>query len=149
MTYLRLQLPLARTIPTAHIKQFAGWLLLVVSLVVGVGCATTDQKSATTPIQKPSTVARTPDLKQDKLLLERLLAELQRSARSFVYLRSKGFTQSDQEFEQLIAQNNAVLRPTRIVRYDEKGARQIPGWPGVMLTPAFKTPASVVPPKAK
>ncbi len=149
MTCPRLPVARARMFLIAQTKPLAGYLLLVGSLVVGVGCSTSSQKPAATPVQKPTPVARTSDLGQDKLLLERLIAELKRSARSFVYLRSKGFTQSDQEFEQLIAQNNAVLRPTRIVRHDEKGARQIPGWPGVMLTPVFKAPASVGPPKAQ
>lgn len=120
-----------------RIKQLAGSLLLVVPLLLGAGCST--------PSPKPATAARTSDLGQDKLLLEQLIAELQRSARSFVYLRSKGFAQSDKEFEQLIARNNTVLRSTRIVRHDENGVRQIPGWPGVALTAEFKASANAAP----
>ncbi len=79
------------------------------------------------------------DLGQEKVLLNRLLSELQRSSRSFIYLRSVGFTQTDKEFEQLIATNDAIFRRTRIVRRDEQGNRQIPGWPGVSLTPEYKS----------
>lgn len=141
MTHTRLPISRARKTTSAQIKRLAGRLLLVAPLLLGGGCST--------PSQKPATVARASDVGQDKLLLERLIAELQRSSRSFVYLRSKGFTQSDQEFERLIAQNNTVLRPTRIIRHDEKGVRQIPGWPGVALTPAFKASSSLVPPQGK
>ena len=79
------------------------------------------------------------DVESEKALLGRLVAELERSSRSFMYLRSVGFTQSDEEFEQLIAQNNRILQSTRIVRFDAQGNRQIPGWPGVRLTPEFKS----------
>ncbi len=149
MSYIPLHIFRALKITNVQIKRFAQCFLLVAPLLLAVSCSTPSQKPAATPIRKLPTVARTSDLGQDKLLLERLIAELQRSSRSFVYLRSQGFTQSDQEFEQLIAQNNKVLRPTRIVRHDEKGMRQIPGWPGAALTPEFKASSSVVPPNAK
>ena len=149
MTHIRLHISRTRKLTVAQLKHFAGVLLVVTPLLLGGGCSAPSHQPATTPIQKPATVARTSDLGQDKLLLERLIAELQRSSRSFVYLRSQGFTQSDKEFEQLIAQNNTVLLPTRIVRRDEKGVRQIPGWPGVALTPTFKASSSVAPHKGK
>jgi hypothetical protein len=93
--------------------------------------------SCSTP-SMASTASSTDRVEQDKVLLERLIAELKRSPRSFIYLRSKGFTQSDTEFEQIIAKNDEVLRRTRIVRRAEHGIRQIPGWPGVALTQAYK-----------
>jgi len=77
-------------------------------------------------------------MEQDKVFLNRLLTVLRHSARSFIYLRSKGFNLSDREFEQLIASNDEVFRRTRIVRRDEHGVRQIPGWPGVALTTEYK-----------
>jgi hypothetical protein len=77
-------------------------------------------------------------MSDEKAILGRLVTELQRSPRSFIYLRSAGFTESDAEFEQLISKNNAIFRRTRIVRRDDQGNRQIPGWPGVTLTPEYK-----------
>jgi hypothetical protein len=74
----------------------------------------------------------------DKAVLRRLIAELEKSSRSFRYLRYIGFTQSDTEFERLITLNKEILRSTHIVRYDQHGNRQIPGWPGVSLTPEYK-----------
>lgn len=65
--------------------------------------------------------------------LERLVRELQRSPRSFKYLRTIGFAHSDEEFARLVAEHAALFRPTRIVRRDERGTRIIPGWPGVTL----------------
>lgn len=74
----------------------------------------------------------------EKALLDRLISELKRSSRSFVYLRSVGFNLTDEEFAQFIVRNNGILRPTRIVRYDKEGNRQTPGWPGVSLTPEYQ-----------
>lgn len=74
----------------------------------------------------------------DKAVLRRLIGELEKSSRSFRYLRSIGFTQSDAEFERLIAVNTEILRSTRMKRFDEHGNRQIPGWPGVALTTEYK-----------
>ena len=65
--------------------------------------------------------------------LDRLARELQRSARSFRYLRTIGFTQSDEEFARLVAARPAIFKPVRIVRRDERGQRIIPGWPGAAL----------------
>jgi hypothetical protein len=76
---------------------------------------------------------------QEKAVLSRLVTQLQRSPRSFIYLRSIGFAQTDKEFEELITRNDAIFRRTRIVRRDEQGNRQIPGWPGVTLTPEYKS----------
>ncbi|WP_042726067.1 hypothetical protein [Chthoniobacter flavus] len=79
-----------------------------------------------------------PSNESEKALLDRLVSELKRSSRSFIYLRSVGFNLSDEEFDQLIARNNRILRPTRIVRRDKDGTRHIPGWPGVRLTPEYR-----------
>jgi len=79
-----------------------------------------------------------PSNEPEKALLDRLVTELKRSSRSFIYLRSVGFHLTDEDFDQLIARNNRILRPTRIVRYDKDGQRQIPGWPGVRLTPEYR-----------
>ena len=75
---------------------------------------------------------------KNKALLNRLIPELQRSSRSFIYLRSIGFTQTDEEFDRLIATNNRVFKQTRIVRRDEEGNRKIPGWPGIALKEEYK-----------
>jgi hypothetical protein len=88
-------------------------------------------------------------VEQDKKVLTRLIAELQRSSRSFIYLRTQGFNLTDEQFEKLIATNSKVLRTTRIIRYDDKGARQIPGWPGVALTPDYKASSNAGPAKGK
>ena len=60
----------------------------------------------------------------------RALAE---SPHSFKALRERGFTQSDAEFEKIIATHRALFRSGRIVRRDEQGQRVIPGWPGIDL----------------
>lgn len=115
-------------------------LLVGISLVALLfllgGCATSSPT--------PSTGHSTDRVAQDKVLLDRLVAELKHSPRSFIYLRSKGFTQSDKEFEEIIAKNDAMLRRTRIIRRDEHGVRQIPGWPGVALTEEYKGPTAQV-----
>jgi hypothetical protein len=105
-----------------------GVSFLILLLVFG-GCSTPSVAS---------TARSTDPVAQDKELLERLITELKHSPRSFIYLRSKGFTQSDKDFEQIIAKNDEVLRRTRIVRRDEHGVRQIPGWRGVALTQEYK-----------
>lgn len=110
-------------------KLPVAFTLLLILLIMG-GCCTVHKTAATTP--KVDQVTR------DKAVLERLITELKRSSRSFIYLRSKGFTQTDEEFDQLIAENSAILRHTRIVRRNENGVRQIPGWPGVGLTAEYK-----------
>jgi hypothetical protein len=92
----------------------------------------------------PASHATAPDkssrdgMENEKVLLNRLITKLQRSSRSFIYLRSVGFTESDQEFEWLISTNNKIFRATRIVRRDEQGQRQIPGWPGIALTDEYR-----------
>lgn len=78
-------------------------------------------------------------VEKNKIFLNRLLTELQRSPRSFIYLRSIGFTETDQQFEKLITENRAIFSPTRIIRRDEQGNRQIPGWPGISLRQEFRT----------
>ena len=78
-------------------------------------------------------------VEKHKIFLNRLLTELQRSPRSFIYLRSIGFTETDQEFEKLITENSAIFNSTRIIRRDEQGNRQIPGWPGISLKEEFRT----------
>ncbi len=75
---------------------------------------------------------------KEKALLNRLVTELQHSSRSFVYLRSIGFTETDEEFDRLIATNNRMFKQTRIVRRDERGSRKIPGWPGITLKEEYK-----------
>ncbi len=65
--------------------------------------------------------------------LDRLVRELQRSARSFRYLRTIGFNQSDAELERLITEHPALFKAVRIIRRDEQGQRVIPGWPGLAL----------------
>src|SRR3954465_4262535 len=47
-------------------------------------------------------------VEKHKIFLNRLLTELQRSPRSFIYLRSIGFTETDQQFEKLITENSAI-----------------------------------------
>ena len=76
---------------------------------------------------------------KDKTLLNRLLKELKSSPRSFIYLRSVGFTQNDEEFERLIVTNSSMFKRTRIVRREENGNRLIPGWPGITLTDEYKS----------
>ncbi len=66
-------------------------------------------------------------------VLDRLVTELQRSPRSFRYLRTRGFHQSDGEFEELLNAHGGLFRRVRIVRRDDKGQRVIPGWPGMAL----------------
>jgi hypothetical protein len=90
---------------------------------------------------KPDAPGRQPQagVEDEKALLGRLVAQLERSSRSFIYLRSIGFAQSDEEFEKLIVRNNKILESTRIMRFDAQGNRQIPGWPGVRLTAEFKS----------
>lgn len=63
----------------------------------------------------------------------RLYQELNRSPRSFRYLRTIGFNHSDAEFQMIVDRNAAIFSSTRIVRRDESGKRVIPGWPGVKL----------------
>lgn len=87
---------------------------------------------------EPSKDAPKDALGKEKSRLNRLVTELNRSPRSFVYLRSAGFTESDQEFAEIIAKNNSMFRSIRIIRRDDQGHRQIPGWPGVALTPEYK-----------
>lgn len=123
------------------IKRFGAAVLLAAPLLLSAGCAT-----GATP---PTGVPRAEAVEQDKKVLTRLIAELQRSSRSFIYLRTQGFNLTDEEFEKLITTNNKVLRTTRIIRYDDKGARQIPGWPGVALTPEYKASSSPAPVKGK
>ncbi len=101
---------------------------------------------AKTPSQERSSENAEPQKKGDasevekhKVFLNRLLTELQRSPRSFIYLRSIGFTETDQQFEKLIAENSAIFNSTRIIRRDEQGNRQIPGWPGISLKEEFRT----------
>lgn len=65
--------------------------------------------------------------------LARLYQELNRSPRSFKYLRTIGFNHSDAEFQMIVDRNGAYFSSTRIVRRDEAGKRVIPGWPGVKL----------------
>lgn len=80
-------------------------------------------------------------MEKNKILLNRLIAELQRSPRSFIYLRSIGYTETDEQFEKLITANNAIFQSIRIIRRDEQGNRQIPGWPGIALKKEYKTAA--------
>jgi len=110
-----------------------GFTVLAFSQAMG-GFVAQDTPKPNAPSPQPHT-----DVEREKTVLGRLMAELERSSRSFMYLRSVGFTQSDEEFEQIIAQNNRILQLTRIMRFDAQGNRQIPGWPGVRLTPEFKS----------
>lgn len=128
-------------------------MFLVVSLLVisgSHGGLRTDEGAKTTPAQTQRGSARgdgkpaIPDsqslarMEMEKAVLNRLVTELQHSPRSFIYLRSIGFRQTDEEFGQIIAANTALFRSTRIIRRDDGGKRQIPGWPGVMLNPEMK-----------
>ncbi len=79
-----------------------------------------------------------PAKEDEKAVMNRLISELKRSPRSYSYLRSIGFTQTDGQFDVLVTSNSRIFKPTRIVRRDEKGNRQIPGWPGVMLNSNYK-----------
>lgn len=120
----------------ARSSLVAGLSLLAFSTAFGGIVSQSKPKPAKQAASAPTARA---DVEQQKQLLGRLLKELERSPRSFVYLRSIGFTQTDQEFERLITDNGLLFRPTRIVRRDEKGNRQIPGWPGITLSPRYKS----------
>ena len=89
---------------------------------------------------KPNAPApQTPgNIEHEKAMLARLIEELDRSARSFMYLRSIGFTQTDEEFEALIGRNNTIFEFTRTMRFDAQGNRQVPGWPAIRLTAEYK-----------
>ncbi|MEA3207268.1 MAG: hypothetical protein QOE70_325 [Chthoniobacter sp.] len=65
--------------------------------------------------------------------LDRLVGELQRSPRSFRYLRTIGLNQKDEEFAAMITTHGDLFREVRIVRRDERGQRITPGWPGIAL----------------
>ncbi len=65
--------------------------------------------------------------------IERIVRALARSPHSFKALRERGFTQSDAEFEKILAKHRGLFRSVRIVRRDEQGQRVIPGWPGIDL----------------
>jgi hypothetical protein len=90
------------------------------------------------PAKKPLPLSGD-EMEKHKVFLNRLLTELQRSPRSFIYLRSIGFTETDQQFEKLIAENSAIFNSVRIVRRDEQGNRQTPGWPGISLREEFRS----------
>lgn len=99
--------------------------------ISGTATSTTGGKSKgakreTQPAPLPSGVAPGSEL-------ARLYQELNRSPRSFRYLRTIGFNHSDVEFQMIVDRNGAFLTSTRIVRRDEAGKRVIPGWPGVKL----------------
>jgi hypothetical protein len=66
-------------------------------------------------------------------VVDRVVQMIAASPHSFRALRELGLTQTDEEFEQLIASNPGLFRNTRIVRRDEQGRRVIPGWPGLAL----------------
>jgi hypothetical protein len=118
----------------------------------GTAASTQQQPAKSTDVEAPRSVpaaeksgasdsAKPPrdnKLGDEKSMLGKLVKELQHSPRSFLYLRSIGYTQSDQDFEEIINKNNAVFRRTRIVRRDDQGVRQIPGWPGITLTDEYK-----------
>lgn len=114
------------------------------SAVAGFASRETVQPGAGAPKQErllenpePAKKGSDSPVEKKKIILTRLVTELQRSARSFVYLRSNGFTETDAEFEKLIAQNSAMFKSARIIRRDEQGNRQIPGWPGIALKDEF------------
>jgi hypothetical protein len=65
--------------------------------------------------------------------LHSLVRALSLSPHSFKALRERGFTQSDSEFEKIIADHPGLFRSTRIIRRDENGKRIIPGWPAIAL----------------
>jgi hypothetical protein len=122
--------------------------LAVSSAIGGLSSQETVEAKAKPPQQeRPENAApaKTPlppsrdAMEKHKVFLNRLLTELQRSPRSFIYLRSIGFTETDQEFEKLILENNAIFSSVRIVRRDEQGNRQTPGWPGITLREEFRT----------
>ena len=94
--------------------------------------------SKTPPATESASKQTNDEIGKNKALLNRLITELQRSSRSFIYLRSVGFTQTDEEFDTLIASNNRVFKQTRIVRRDEHGNRKIPGWPGIALKEEYE-----------
>ena len=99
--------------------------------------------NASTPAQRaaalPKTIAAALAAAKDRsepataVELDRLARELQRSARSFRYLRTIGFAHSDEEFSRLVEAHPALFKSVRIVRRDESGQRVIPGWPGIAL----------------
>lgn len=61
-------------------------------------------------------------------------------AHSFKYIRkATGLRLTDDEFVELIKENDKRLRFTRIRRADADGNRLQPGWPGVKLCAAATT----------
>ena len=66
--------------------------------------------------------------------IDRVVQALAHSPHSFKALRERGLSQTDAEFEQLLASNPGLFRSVRIVRRDEQGRRVMSGWPGIGLT---------------
>ena len=72
--------------------------------------------------------------------IETVAAAVKGGAHSFKYIRkSTGLRLTDDQFLELIKENEQRLRFTRIRRADADGNRIQPGWPGVKLCAAATT----------
>jgi hypothetical protein len=66
---------------------------------------------------------------------ETVVASVKDGAHSFKYIRkATGLRLTDDQFLELIRENEQRLRFTRIRRADADGNRIQPGWPGVKLS---------------
>ena len=73
-------------------------------------------------------------------IIETVAAAVKDRAHSFKYIRkSTGLRLTDDQFLELIKENEQRLRFTRIRRADADGNRIQPGWPGVKLCAAATT----------
>ena len=73
-------------------------------------------------------------------IIETVAASVKDGAHSFKYIRkSTGLRLTDDQFLELIKENEQRLRFTRIRRADADGNRIQPGWPGVKLCAAATT----------
>jgi hypothetical protein len=64
--------------------------------------------------------------------LDMLISSIQTKSHSFRWLRrNTPINLTDEQFQELIKENQTILKFIRIRRYDKNGKRIIPGWPGV------------------
>ena len=72
--------------------------------------------------------------------IDTVTAAVKDGARSFMHIRkATGLRLTDDEFLELIKENEQRLRFTRIRRADADGNRIQPGWPGVKLSATATT----------
>ena len=73
-------------------------------------------------------------------IIETVATAVKDRAHSFKYIRkATGLRLTDDQFVELIKDNEKRLRFTRIRRADAEGNRVQPGWPGVKLSAATAT----------